>query len=83
MILRDLKIPKATLSFITYPTRFDCRETERALKGQVTAQVVELDLEVPFLFRPFQSVAVKIVDDEVRAWIDRARPTNSGMTMWG
>ncbi|MBP6309048.1 MAG: SDR family oxidoreductase [Arenimonas sp.] len=33
MILRDLKIPKATLSFITYPTRFDCRETERALKG--------------------------------------------------
>lgn len=33
MILRDLKIPKSTLSFITYPTRFDCRETERALKG--------------------------------------------------
>ncbi len=33
MILRDLKIPASTLSFITYPTRFDCRETERALKG--------------------------------------------------
>jgi NAD(P)-dependent dehydrogenase (short-subunit alcohol dehydrogenase family) len=33
MILRDLKIPKSTLEFITYPTRFDTREAERALKG--------------------------------------------------
>ena len=33
MILRDLKIPKSTLAFITYPTRFDTREVERALKG--------------------------------------------------
>ncbi len=37
MILRDLKIPASTLSFITYPTRFDCRETERALKGSKIA----------------------------------------------
>ncbi len=33
MLLRDLRIPKQTLRFITYPTRFDSRETERALKG--------------------------------------------------
>ena len=33
MILRDLKIPKSTLEFIPYPTRFDTREAERALKG--------------------------------------------------
>ncbi|BCT93710.1 short chain dehydrogenase [Lysobacter helvus] len=33
MLLRDFKIPKSTLKFITYPTRFDNRETERALKG--------------------------------------------------
>lgn len=33
MVLRDLKLPPATLAFITYPTRFDCREAERALKG--------------------------------------------------
>lgn len=33
IILRDLKIPQSTLSFITYPTRFDTREAERALKG--------------------------------------------------
>jgi NAD(P)-dependent dehydrogenase (short-subunit alcohol dehydrogenase family) len=33
MLLRDFKIPKEILKFITYPTRFDNRETERALKG--------------------------------------------------
>ncbi|WP_297799696.1 SDR family oxidoreductase [Arenimonas sp. GDDSR-1] len=37
MILRDLKIPKSTLAFITYPTRFDTREAERALKGSKIA----------------------------------------------
>ncbi len=33
MMLRDFRIPKSVLRFITYPTRFDSRETERALKG--------------------------------------------------
>ena len=33
MLLRDLGIPKDTMRFINYPTRFDNRETERALKG--------------------------------------------------
>jgi NAD(P)-dependent dehydrogenase (short-subunit alcohol dehydrogenase family) len=33
MLLRDFGIPKETLKFITYPTRFDNRETERALRG--------------------------------------------------
>lgn len=33
MLLRDFRIPKDVLKFIVYPTRFDNRETERALKG--------------------------------------------------
>src|SRR3546814_4366352 len=33
MLLRDLQIPQQMFSFINYPTRFDARETERALKG--------------------------------------------------
>ena len=33
VLLRDFRIPKQTLKFITYPTRFDNRQTERALKG--------------------------------------------------
>ncbi len=32
-VLRDLGIPAAALKLINYPTRFDSRETERALKG--------------------------------------------------
>ena len=33
MLLRDFKIPKQVMKFLTYPTRFDNREAERALKG--------------------------------------------------
>ena len=33
VLLRDLGIPPAVMTFINYPTRFDSRETERALKG--------------------------------------------------
>ena len=32
-LLRDLGIPADAIKLINYPTRFDCRETERALKG--------------------------------------------------
>ncbi|KAB8193872.1 SDR family oxidoreductase [Lysobacter maris] len=33
MLLRDFRIPKQALKFVTYPTRFDNRDAERALKG--------------------------------------------------
>ncbi len=32
-ILRDLNVPRETLQYINYPTRFDCRDTQRALEG--------------------------------------------------
>ncbi|OAN18149.1 short chain dehydrogenase [Photobacterium jeanii] len=31
--MKDLGIPPAVLQFFTYPTEFDCRETQKALKG--------------------------------------------------
>ncbi len=34
---------------------------------------VELDMDVPFLFRPFQSKAVDIIDSEIRKWIEKAK----------
>ncbi len=37
MVLKDLGIPPEVLKLITYPTRFDSRETERALKGSKIA----------------------------------------------
>jgi NAD(P)-dependent dehydrogenase (short-subunit alcohol dehydrogenase family) len=42
MVLKDLGIPSSVLGMINYPTRFDCRETERALKGS-GIRVPELD----------------------------------------
>jgi NADP-dependent 3-hydroxy acid dehydrogenase YdfG len=33
MMMKDLGIPKLALSYITHPTRYDNRETERALRG--------------------------------------------------
>jgi NAD(P)-dependent dehydrogenase (short-subunit alcohol dehydrogenase family) len=42
MMLKDLGIPRQIVSNINYPTRFDSRETERALKG---SKVVLPDLE--------------------------------------
>jgi hypothetical protein len=42
MLLRDFRIPKETLKFITYPTRFDNREPSGALRGS-GIQVPKLD----------------------------------------
>ncbi|UDF35276.1 UNVERIFIED_ORG: SDR family oxidoreductase [Shinella sp. XGS7] len=32
-VMKDLGLPEDMLTFVNYPTRFDCRETEKALKG--------------------------------------------------
>lgn len=32
-VMKDLNLPEDMLTFINYPTRFDCRETAAALKG--------------------------------------------------
>ncbi|HYF40978.1 MAG TPA: SDR family oxidoreductase [Ramlibacter sp.] len=32
-VMTDLGLPEDMLTFVNYPTRFDCRETEAALKG--------------------------------------------------
>jgi NAD(P)-dependent dehydrogenase (short-subunit alcohol dehydrogenase family) len=32
-VMKDLGLPEDILTFVNYPTRFDCRETESALKG--------------------------------------------------
>ena len=49
-ILKDLGIPADALRLINYPTRFDCRETLKALKGT--------DIAVP----PLETYAAKLWD---------------------
>ncbi len=41
---------------------------------RVTASTVELELSnVPFMFRPFRSQAIEIIEGELRGWIEKAR----------
>jgi hypothetical protein len=34
---------------------------------------IELDLDVPFLFRPFRKIAIEAIEREVRVWLEKAR----------
>ena len=34
---------------------------------------VDLDMDVPFIFRPFQSKAIEIIEGEIRKWIEKAQ----------
>jgi hypothetical protein len=40
---------------------------------EVLPRSIDLDLEVPFLLRPFKSQAVNVIEAEIREWIDKAR----------
>jgi len=34
---------------------------------------IELDLDVPFLFRPFKGKAIEVIEREVRNWLTKAK----------
>lgn len=38
----------------------------------VSEGTITMELDVPFLLRPFQGKAVEIIDREVKVWIDKA-----------
>lgn len=39
----------------------------------ILPRAIELDLDVPFLFRPFKSKAIDVIDREVRSWLAKAK----------
>jgi hypothetical protein len=45
------------------------------LKGaiEVTASTFEMELDVPFLFRPFQGKAMSVIEEEIREWMAKAK----------
>jgi Putative polyhydroxyalkanoic acid system protein (PHA_gran_rgn) len=47
-----------------------------ALSGavEVLEKAIELELEVPFLLRPFKSQALKVIEDEINQWLAKAKP---------
>lgn len=47
----------------------------RRLEGQVRvdSEAIELELEVPLLWRPFQGQAMRVIEEQVQSWLERAR----------
>lgn len=46
-----------------------------SLKGalEVNEQDISLDLDVPFLLRPFKGQALKVIEEEIRRWIAKSK----------
>lgn len=60
----------------TSATRADVRFHVKGVSLQGALELepaaIALEMNVPFLFRPFQKKAVDIIEREVRRWLDRA-----------
>jgi len=39
----------------------------------ILPRAIELDLDVPFLLRPFKSTALGVIEREVQIWLDKAK----------
>lgn len=46
-----------------------------SLKGwlEVNDRDIALDLEVPFLLRPFKGQALQVIEEEIRSWIGKSK----------
>jgi hypothetical protein len=40
---------------------------------EVREHSIDLDMDVPFLLRPFKNQAISVIEGEIREWIDKAR----------
>lgn len=46
-----------------------------SLSGSLTVEEksIDMDLEVPFLLRPFKGKALSIIEEEIRKWVAKAK----------
>jgi hypothetical protein len=40
---------------------------------EVSSTAIEMDLDVPFLLRPFKGTAISVIEGEIREWIKKAK----------
>jgi hypothetical protein len=52
---------------------FSARGIKLAGAMLIEARAIALELDVPFLFRPFQKTAIEVIEREVNVWLERAR----------
>ena len=45
------------------------------MKGtiDVTPSTIEMDVDVPFMLRPFKGVALNVIEEEIKKWIAKAK----------
>jgi len=50
------------------------------LAGAVTvrANAIDLELDVPFLFKPFQGKAMSVIEGQIQEWVGRAKAGELG-----
>jgi len=46
-----------------------------SVKGniEVNDRDIAVDLDVPFLLRPFKNTAIKVIEEEIRRWIQKSK----------
>lgn len=51
-----------------------------SLKGELELlpKAIEMDLDVPFLLRPFKSQALGVIEEEINKWIGKAKAGELG-----
>jgi hypothetical protein len=71
--------------FADYNPRFEWTSADRGAFGfnakgvslggtvHVHDHKVDVEMEVPFLFRVFQGRAMEVIEDQVRVWVEKAR----------
>jgi hypothetical protein len=52
---------------------FNAKGIKLAGAMHIEVETIALELDVPFLFRPFQKMAIEVIDCEVRLWLGKAR----------
>jgi hypothetical protein len=40
---------------------------------EVTSSSIEMDVDVPFMLRPFKGVAMNVIEEEIKKWIAKAK----------
>lgn len=40
---------------------------------EIKDKTIDLDLDVPFLLRPFQGQAISVIEGEIRVWLDKEK----------
>jgi hypothetical protein len=61
----------------TSPTRAEISFNVKgmSLSGtlEVQAKAIEMDLDVPFLLRPFKGTAISVIEEEIKSWLAKEK----------